>query len=192
MRNDIIIRPECLNDFEEIDKLVLRSFSEGTDYSDGTDVVAFIHEIRLGKYYIPELSYVAELDGIMVGHLLFSHFPLSKVPQLGNYDKDITKTPIVMLAPVSVHADYLGKNIGSTMILLGIEEIKKLGYKGIQVEGNPKFYNTLGFETSLKYNIFPTSGWPLNQPECMMVQETYINSLRNITGYVDYSMYQNA
>ncbi|WMJ22121.1 N-acetyltransferase [Paludicola sp. MB14-C6] len=192
MRNDIKIRPECIRDFDEIDKLVLDSFSKGTDYSDGRGEVALIHEIRLGKYYIPELSYVAELNGIIVGHFMFSHFPLSKVSKLGNYDKEIVETPIVMLTPVSVHSDYLRQNIGSTMILLGMEKVKKLGYKGIQVEGNPKFYNTLGFETSSKYNIFATSGWPLQEPKCMMVQETYLNSLNNITGYVDYSMYENA
>ncbi|MGM9666284.1 MAG: GNAT family N-acetyltransferase, partial [Eubacteriales bacterium] len=73
----ITIRPEEHKDYKSIISLILRSFSEGTDYSDGTDIIALVEEIRDSKYYIPELSFVAELDGEVVGHFLFSHFPLS-------------------------------------------------------------------------------------------------------------------
>ena len=78
MRNDITIRPETQKDYKDIISLVLRSFREGTDYSDGSDIIALIEEIRMSEYYIPELSFVAELDGKIVGHFLFSRFSLSK------------------------------------------------------------------------------------------------------------------
>lgn len=192
MRDDITIRPEEEKDFNEIDKLVIDSFTKGTNYSDGSDVVLLIKEIRAGKYYIPELSFVAELDGKIVGHFMFSHFPLSSSPTQANYDRDIVRTEIVMLAPVSVHGDYLRQGIGSTMLKLGIEKVKEMGYKGIQVEGDPAFYNKVGFVTSAKYNIHPTSGWALENPECMMYMETYPGSLKGISGYVIYDMYKNA
>jgi len=192
MRKDITIRAENEKDFEEINKLVIRSFTEGTDYSDGTDVVALIKEIRDGQYYIPELSLVAEINGKIVGHFMFSHFPLSTTAKKADYDRSIKKTETVMLAPVSVHADYFRQGVGSTMIKLGIEKVKEKDYKGIQVEGNPAFYNTLGFITSSKYNIYPTSGWPMQAPECMMYQETYSGSLEGFLGYVVYDMYKNA
>ena len=38
MRDDIIIRPEAPKDYKDIVSLVLRSFKEGTNYSDGTVV----------------------------------------------------------------------------------------------------------------------------------------------------------
>ena len=77
MRKDIIIRQESAKDYKEIVSLILRSFQEGTNYSDGSDIIALIEEIRVSKYYIPELSFVAEMDGKIVGHFLFSKFPLS-------------------------------------------------------------------------------------------------------------------
>lgn len=192
MRKDVTIRPESEKDFDEINKMVIRSFSEGTKYSDGKGEVALIDEIRKGKYYIPELSFVAEIDGKIVGHIMFSHFPLSSSADVADYDRNIIRTDTVMLAPVTVHADYFRQGVGTTMIKLGIEKVKALGYKGIQVEGNPAFYNTLGFETSSKYNIYPTSGWPMKAPECMMYMETYPGSLKGISGYVIYDMYENA
>ncbi len=190
MRNDILIRPETHRDYKDIVTLILRSFSEGTDYSDGTDVVALVEEIRDSEYYIPELSFVAELNGHIAGHFLFSHFPISKTNEGGHGTaKD---TEIVMLAPVSVHADYLRQRIGTTMLTLGIAAVRKYGFKGITVEGNYLFYNTLGFHTSSEFNIYPTSGFPIKEPRCMMCQETYPGSLKNIEGFIVYDMYYNA
>ena len=142
MRNDITIRPETSKDYKDIISLVLRSFKEGTDYSDGSDIIALIEEIRMSEYYIPELSFVAELEGKIVGHFLFSRFPLSQTKEGGH----INDGSIVMLAPVSVHADYFHKHIGITMLKLGIEEVKKHGFKGINVEGDYHFYNRVGFK----------------------------------------------
>lgn len=51
-REDITIRPETRKDYKDIISLILRSFSEGTDYSDGTDVVALVEEIRESEFYI--------------------------------------------------------------------------------------------------------------------------------------------
>ena len=190
MNKKITIRPEEHKDYKSIISLILRSFQEGTDYSDGTDIIALVEEIRDSKYYIPELSFVAELDDKIVGHFLFSHFSLSPTKQ-GGHSKE-AKSDIVMLAPVSVHTDYFHQGIGSTMLKMGIEKVKEMGYKGITVEGNFNFYNKVGFKTSSEYNIFPTSGWPMEEPRCMMCQETYKGSLSGIQGYIVYDMYYNA
>lgn len=187
---NITIRPEEHRDYKHIVSLILRSFQEGTDYSDGTDIIALVEEIRDSKYHIPELSFVAELDGKVVGHFMFSHFPLSPTKE-GGHDADAT-SEIVMLAPVAVHADYFHQGIGSAMIKQGIAKVKEMGYKGITVEGNFNFYNKVGFRTSSEFGIFPTSGWPMKEPRFMMCQETYDGSLAGTQGYVVYDMYFNA
>ena len=189
MNQKVTIRPEEHRDYKSIVSLILRSFQEGTDYSDGTDIIALVEEIRDSKYYIPELSFVAELDNKVVGHFLFSKFPLSPVKEGGHQDED---SGIVMLAPVSVHADYFRQGIGTAMLTLGIEKVREMGYKGITVEGNYKFYNQVGFRTSSEFHIFPTSGYPMQEPRCMMCQETYEGSLNGIHGYIVYDMYFNA
>lgn len=190
MEGKLTIRPEEHRDYKSIVSLILRSFREGTDYSDGTDIIALVEEIRDSVYYIPELSFVAELDNKVVGHFMFSHFPLSPTSKGGHGDGP--SSGIVMLAPVSVHADHLRQGIGSTMIRMGIEKVKEMGFKGITVEGNYHFYNKVGFRTSSEYNIFPTSGWPMHEPRCMMCQETFTGSLAGISGYIVYDMYFNA
>ncbi|MBQ8281041.1 MAG: hypothetical protein IJZ25_01395 [Lachnospiraceae bacterium] len=55
-----------------------------------TDIVIRPEQL---KDYIPELSFVAEFDGIIEGPFLFSRFPLSKTPQGGHIDNnDIVDT----------------------------------------------------------------------------------------------------
>jgi putative acetyltransferase len=190
VNKNITIRPEEHKDYKSIISLILRSFQEGTDYSDGTDIIALVEEIRDSKFYIPELSFVAERNNKVVGHFLFSKFPLSPTKEGGYVNEEHSE--IVMLAPVSVHADYFRQGIGTAMINMGIEKVRELGYKGITVEGNYNFYNRLGFRTSSEYNIFPTSGYPMEEPRCMMCQETYEGSLDGIHGYIVYDMYFNA
>ena len=190
IRNDITIRPERPEDFAEIEQLVLRAFAERTGYSDGTGEVALINEIRAGRYYKPELSFVALLGEKIVGHFMFSGFPLSPTKE-GGYDPEAT-TDLIMLAPVAVHTDHYRQGVGETMLCLGLEQAKQLDYKGITVEGDFHFYNRLGFETSTKYGIHATSGFPMEEPRCMMCMETRPGSLAGIHGYVVYDMYENA
>lgn len=190
IRNDITIRPETEKDFAEIDQLVRRTFTEHTNYSDGEDVVALIHEIRAGRYYRPELSFVAMLEGKIVGHFMFSDFPMSPAKD-GGYDPD-AETDLIMMAPVAVHADYYRQGIGETMLRLGIAQAKQTGRKGITVEGDFHFYNRLGFETSGDYGIHATSGFPMEEPRCMMCMETSPGSLKGLSGYIVYDMYENA
>jgi len=190
IRNDITIRPEHPSEFEEIRELVRRTFAEHTGYSDGSSETALIDEIRRSPFYKPELSFVALLNGKIVGHFMLSDFSLSPTPQ-GGYDPN-AKTDLLMLAPVSVHADYFRQGIGETMLRKGLEIAKSLDYKGINVEGDYHFYNRFGFITSTEYNIHATSGIPLHEPRCMMVQECRPGSLDGTSGYIVYDMYENA
>ena len=189
IRNDIIIRPETPADYNEIAQLVRRTFAEHTGYSDGDDDVALIQEIRAGRYYRPDLSFVALLEGKIVGHFMLSDFPLSPAAH-GGYDP--AQAYFLLLAPVAVQADHCRQGIGETMLRLGLEAARQTDRKGILVEGDFHFYNRLGFETSADHGIHATSGFPLNEPRCMMCMESRPGSLSGIRGYVVYDMYENA
>lgn len=86
-------------------------------------------------------------------------------------------------------ADY---NEIAQLVRLGLEAARQTDRKGILVEGDFHFYNRLGFETSADHGIHATSGFPLNEPRCMMCMESQPGSLSGISGYVVYDMYENA
>ena len=134
MRDDIIIRPETPKDYKDIVSLVLRSFKEGTNYSDGTDIVALIEEIRMSEYYIPELSFVAELDGKMIGYLFFLDFNTS-IPALG----------------LAIRDELRGRHLGRALVDFAIRTAKESGKGGIQLTTHvanvrgQSLYETMGF-----------------------------------------------
>lgn len=179
--NAITIRPERPDDYEAIAKLVHESFRYGTPYSDGTAEEKLVNEIRSKQYYIPELSFIAEMNGQMAGHFMLSHFPIS-----GQHEDKF-----LILTPVAVEYQHLRQGIGKAMITLGLEKAKELGYQGVLVEGNPDFYHIFGFVTSTKYNIYPSKEVQLPAPECLMVLELCKDGLSCIKGEVSYEMYDS-
>lgn len=71
--------------------------------------------LRKGDAFIPELSLVAEADGKIVGHIMFTKAMVNG------------KT-VLALAPLSVLPEYQRKGIGKALIQEGHRIAKKLGY----------------------------------------------------------------
>ena len=77
------------------------------------------------------IALVAERDGTIVGHVLFS--PMREPERcLG-------------LAPVSVTPGFQGQGIGSALIRAGIEQARRNGWRGIFVLGHADYYPRFGF-----------------------------------------------
>lgn len=154
---------------------------KNTNYSDGILEREVVREIRESQYYIPELDIVADEDGKIVGHFIMSQFPISN-----QYEKEM-----LLLAPVAVAIDKQHQGIGKQMLKEGIEQARGMGYKGIIVEGNPAFYGQLGFITSTKFNIYASKKNLPPSEECLMAMELCEDGLRNISGEVDFSIYNS-
>ena len=172
------IREEKKEDFEFVSNFIEKVFKE-TDFSDGSLERALVSEIRESKYYIPELSMVTEDDnGEIIGHFMLSRFPID-----GTF-----KEKMLLLAPVSVSIKCQRQGIGTLMLRHGIARAKEMGYAGIIVEGNPKFYSHFGFKKSSSYNIIATEGIPA---EYLMAMELYEGGLVGVECQVIYSMYNS-
>ncbi|MDF2231022.1 N-acetyltransferase [Albimonas sp. CAU 1670] len=77
------------------------------------------------------IALVAEVDGRIAGHVMFS--PM-RAPQgaLG-------------LAPISVRPDLHGNGIGGALIRRGLEEARTRGASAVFVLGDPPYYTRFGF-----------------------------------------------
>lgn len=53
----------------------------------------------------------------------------------------------------------------------GFDAAKKLGFKAILVEGDPRNYNNRGFQSSYKFGIEAGPNIKLPHPDCLMVKE---------------------
>ena len=176
----IKVRKVKNEEFIYIEEFVYKIF-KNTDYTDGILERELGRDIRKSQYYIPELDLLAEKDGEIAGHFIMSKFPISNQHQ----------NEILVLAPVCVAIERQRQGIGLQMLHEGIKLARKIGYKGIIVEGNPEFYNKLGFVTSTEFGIYASEKNLPASEEYLMAMELCKDGLKNISGKVDYSIYNS-
>lgn len=106
----LLIREETPKDHEEVRRVIRRAFenAEHTDHDEHN----LVDRLRKSDAFIPELSLVAEMDGKIIGHVLFSKIRIQDTVQ-------------VALAPVSVLPDLQGRGVGSALIRKGMREPRK-------------------------------------------------------------------
>lgn len=141
----MIIRQECKNDYDAVYNVVKAAF-ETAEHSDGTeqDLVA---ALRKGKAFVPELSLVAEMDGRIVGHILFTKARAGEVT-------------VLVLAPLSVLPGFQGQGIGSALIEKGHRSAAELGYPYSLVLGSETYYPRFGYLPAGQFGIETPDGFP--------------------------------
>ena len=126
----MIIRKETISDYPAVYALVKEAF-QSAEHADGNeqDLVA---SLRSSRAFIPELSLVAEINGNVVGHILFTK------AAVGN-------RPVLALAPLSVTPAFQRQGIGSALVRKGHAVAASLGYTHIIVVGSDQYYPRFGY-----------------------------------------------
>ncbi|MEX0717459.1 MAG: N-acetyltransferase [Planctomycetaceae bacterium] len=157
------IRAETPDDIEPIRQVERLAF--------GQDVEAIlVDELRAGGFV--RLSLVAEVDGEIVGHVLFSDLPI--VTDAGTVQS-------LALAPMAVLPRWQRRGIGSELVRRGLDRCRELGYRSVIVLGHPEFYPRFGFSAE--------SARPLESPfsgEAWMALELSPGALAGVAGQVRY------
>ncbi len=97
-----------------------------------------VDALRRSPDWLPGLSFVAELDGAIVGHILFTRSLLDAPRQL---------VDVLVLSPVSVAPAHQRRGIGTALIRHGMDEVRRLPHEPLVfLEGAPGFYGRFGFE----------------------------------------------
>lgn len=162
-------------------ELVEDVFAKWDGPEEGKIVRNLVEEIRAKKYYLPELELIMvnECDEV-IGYAMFSRFHIE-----GRYEDEL-----LLLSPVAVKTELQRQHISKDIIEYGFEVAKRLGFKAVLVEGNPKNYNNRGFESSYKFGIEAGPNVHLPHPDCLMIKELETGALEKMSGLVDYSFYE--
>jgi putative acetyltransferase len=128
----------------------------------------------LRKSGTPLISLVAEENGELVGHILFSPVTL----EAGNCNIFIAG-----LAPMAVAPAFQKREIGSMLVREGLRHCKKAGYAAVVVLGHPDYYPRFDFVPSVNYGIKPEFDVPA---EVFMAKELRKGALADCNGIVKY------
>jgi len=97
-----------------------------------------VDALRRSPDWVPGLSFVAEVHGEIVGHILFTRSLLDASRRL---------VDVLVLSPVSVTPGHQGEGIGSALIRHGLDRVRDLGDEPLVfLEGAPGLYGRFGFE----------------------------------------------
>jgi putative acetyltransferase len=154
---NVLIRDEKNTDYGVITDVTKLAF-ETMEISNHTEQF-IIDALRSAKALT--VSLVAEVDGLVVGHIAFSPVTMS----------DGTKD-WYGLGPVSVHPDFQRKGIGKALIQEGLLRLKNLKAKGCCLVGHPEYYRQFGFNNveglvheDVPQEVFFTLSFDGNMPQ---------------------------
>lgn len=171
---NITIRNENKQDYRKVEEVAREAF--WNLYFPGCSEHMVIHNMRNHRDFIPELSFVIEVDGEIVGSIFYTH---SKV-----VSSDGTQHKTITFGPVSILPSMHRKGLGRKLITHSIEEAKKLGYNAILTLGYPYHYEPYGFVGGKKYKISMPDG---KYYKGLLVLPLYEGALDNISGYAVFS-----
>lgn len=157
-------------DFKEIYSFVKTAF-ETARVSDGTEQ-DFVQRLRAGETYLPELEFVAEENGVLMGHVMLT--------EQAYQTSDGVRTG-VLVAPLAVALPYRNMGIGGELLRHACAQAAEAGYTAAFLVGNPQYYGRFGFCETSEFGIKNTSDIP---DEFVLGCELGEGALRGISGEI--------
>ncbi len=143
-----MIRHELEADYGIVENLVREAF--WNLFVPGCDEHLCLSNLRRSRDFIPELDFVAELDGRIVGQIAYTHAHILK--------EDGAKLPAICFGPVAVLPEVQRKGVGGALIRHSLEEAARLGYERCLIYGDPRYYARFGFRSGEVYGISASDG----------------------------------
>lgn len=162
------IRQEIPADYPEVYRLIQKAFASA-EHADGNEQ-DLVEALRKGDAFLPELSLVAEVDGRLAGHILFTKIKINGQTELA-------------LAPLAVLPEYQRQGVGKALIAEGHRIAREMGYHYSVVLGSAEYYPKFGYRPAVEFGI----RCPFDVPdENYMVIDLQGNSAP-VSGIVEYA-----
>ena len=141
-------RTENKADWKTAEQITYRAFLNAEHASGGEALLA--HKLRSRPSFVPELDYVAEIDGKVVGSIMYTR---SKV-----VSDDGGEWETLTFGPVSVLPKYQRQGVGGALIRRTIDVARELGYRAVLIYGHESYYPRFGFKPASEYGIATADG----------------------------------
>ncbi len=139
----ITLRPETPADYRAVESLTREAF--WNHHAPGCDEHYLAHILRSCDAFLPALDYVAEMNGQLVGNILYTraHILLDVGGEL----------PVITFGPLSVLPACQRQGVGRRLIDHTRELARTAGHAAILIYGDPAYYNRCGFVPAERYGI---------------------------------------
>lgn len=142
-KNDCIIRLERKEERRQVENLVREAF--WNVYRPGCLEHFVLHCLRNDPAFVPELNFVMEKDGQIIGQNMFMRASIK-----ADDGRDI---PIMTMGPICIRPDLKKKGYGKLLLDHSLEKAAALGCGALCFEGNIGFYGKSGFSCASEFGI---------------------------------------
>jgi predicted N-acetyltransferase YhbS len=158
---NIKIRLETELDYRAVEELTRNAF--WNVYKPGADEHYFVHTMRNHPDFIPELAFVLEKDGEIIGNIMYTKAWLE--------DENGNKKEIVSFGPLCLAPEYQRLKLGKKLIEHSFEVARKMGYDVNIIFGNPGNYVGSGFVSCRKKRVscFQKGNYPTALLVCELI-----------------------
>ena len=137
------IRNEKKSDYQAVEDMTRKAFYNL--YVPGCTEHYLVHIMRDHEDFIPELDLVLEIDGAIIGNIMYTKAKLT--------DTDKNEKEILTFGPISIMPEYQRQGYGKMLMEYSFEKAASMGYDTIAIFGNPGNYVSRGFKSCKKYNV---------------------------------------
>ena len=169
-KNEYRIRLERKEDHRETETLVRESF--WNVYRPGCLEHFVLHELRADPAFVPQLNFVMEQGGRIIGQNLFMHAVI-------NAD-DGREIPIMTMGPICICNELKRQGYGKILLDFSLEQAAAMGCGAVCFEGNIDFYGKSGFTYARRFGI-RYHGLPQGEDDsfflCKELREGYLTGI---------------
>lgn len=152
------IRNEEERDYKAVEDLTRRAFYNV--HRPGCTEHYLVHIMRQHRDFLPELDFVMELDGRVMGNIMYTRATL--VDAFGG------EKEILTFGPVSIAPEYQRQGFGKRLMEHSFARALELGYEAVVIFGSPANYVSRGFQSCRKLRVCVEGG---KYPAAMLVKE---------------------
>lgn len=166
---NITIRLEQEADYRAVEELTREAF--WNLHVPGCDEHFLVHLLREHEDFIPELDFVAVIDGRLAGNIMYSR---SKVISPGGLEHQV-----LTFGPLSVLPEFQRQGVGSALVGHSVDAARAIGYEAVLIYGDPEYYSRFGFRPAEAFSITTAEG---SFHPALQALELTADALAGITG----------
>ena len=145
---EITIRPERPEDYREVEELTREAF--WNLHVPGCDEHLLAHRLRTSPAFIPELDFVAVIDGKVAGSIMYCRSKLLR--------PDGATLAVVTFGPLSVWPQLQKQGVGAALVRHSLGAAAKLHHRAVLIYGDPAYYRRFGFKGAAEFGIATREG----------------------------------
>ena len=140
---NIVIRKETADDRRAVENLVREAF--WNVYRPGCFEHFALHNLRDDSAFVPELDFVMEKDGVLIGQNVFMR---ARIKSDGGGE-----IPIMTMGPICVAPECQRRGYGKLLLEYSLKKAAEFGCPALCFEGNIDFYGKSGFTCASAFGV---------------------------------------